>query len=656
VLKKILSKASNFFVVLKQKIKLGDPRRYSQSIFHRQKELDKKLIYSLNGKKFPSFKQLRYAGSVLDKKELFLIKIFSGLIIVSFVALGAVLYFRNFEVQPNFGGEYTEALIGAPQYINPLLSQTNDVDADLSKLIFSGLMKYDADLQLIPDLAERIDITEDQLAYTFTLKEGVKWHDGEPLTAQDVAFTFESIKDPDFKSPLIVSFRGVSVEPLDDRTIRLTLPEVYPYFLEVLTVGILPQHLWGSIPPANANLTEYNLKPIGSGPWKFNSLTKDKLGNIRSIVVEQNQDYYSKKPFIEKITFKFYPDFESAVSSLTEHSTEGISFLPKDLRGSLTSQKNLKYHSFSLPQYTATFFNGSKKEALKNKQVREALALAIDKRKILDQALQLEGEIIQGPLLPVTIDQSEQRPYDPTKANELLEESGWEKISTEDYINKLNADLKPAEEETETENTEIQSGENTTPELTEEEKAMPFFRQNSKGEILSLNITTVNQTENITAANLIKDLWKELGIKTSVEVVEGNRISRDVIKPRNYEVLLFGIIVGSNADPYPFWHSSQAQDPGLNLSGLSNREVDKLLEEAKKTNEEEKLKEIYQQFQKIIESEIPAIFLYSPTYTYAVDQKVKGINLDRVVLPSDRFNNIQDWYIKTKRVFIGTIR
>ena len=633
--------------------------------FYQPKEIDKKLVHSLSPKKIPSLKQLKYLPTVLEPQQR---RLAGGLLILAAAALifiAANFYYRNFLPTPTVGGDYTEGLIGAPRYINPLLSQTNDVDADISRLIFSGLLRYDRELQLAPDLASHWEKTEDQKTYTFTLKENIKWHDGRPLTADDVVFTFQSLKDPDFKSPLLISFRGVEIEKVNDLTVKFILPEAYPSFLEVLTAGILPEHIWGEIPPINANLTEYNLKPIGSGPWKFKSLTKDQLGNIKSYTLTPASDYYGPKPYLEKIILKFYPNFETAVSALKNNSVEGISFLPKELKNQLNGQKNLNYHSFYLPQYTAVFFNQKENEILKDKAVRKALALSIDKSKILSEALQLEGEIINGPILPIFIEQPPDKKinFDSSQANSVLEEAGWKKISPQEYEELIKTQTAEstdqASEEPENENnqdstaTDQLNNEDNQQATTETEPLLSFYRQ-KENNILAVTLTTVNQPENIKAAELIKDFWQTIGIKVDLQIVEGSKVSREIIKPRNYQILLFGIIVGSNPDPYPFWHSSQIQDPGLNLALFANREVDKLLEEAKKTDDPVKQQENYQRFQDILTAEIPAIFLHTPTYTHVVDQKIKGLNIDRIIVPADRFNNLEDWYVKTSRRYQGT--
>lgn len=648
--------------------------------FKKQKELDTKLIHSLNQKKIPSLKQIKYLPHVLNPKQRLIIKGLIVLIAVSLIFLTSNFYLRNFLPTPTVGGEYVEGLIGAPQYINPLLSQTNDVDSDISRLIFSGLLRYDKEFQLVPELTQSWQEGEDKKTYTFVLKPDLKWHDGQALTADDVIFTFQSLKDPDFKSPLLISFRGVEIEKVDEQTIKFILPEIYPAFLEVLTVGILPEHIWGEIPPINANLTEYNLKPIGSGTWKFKSLAKDRLGNIKSYTLVPNPDYYGPKPYLEKITFKFYPDFETGVSALKSHSVEGLSFLPKELKTELNGQKNLNYYSFYLPQYTAIFFNQKQNEILKDQAVRKALALGVDKSKILTEALQLEGEIIDGPILPVDITLSPDKiiNFDANKANQTLEEAGWKQITPEAYLEFIKKQEEAAEEDQEnaaaTEGDEEDVPEEmeekkdeeepltdeeipppaSTQRGEEEEPAQSFYRQKDDA-ILEITLTTVNQPENTKAAELIAESWQNIGVKVNLQIIEGSKISREVIKPRNYEILLFGIIVGSNPDPYPFWHSSQVQDPGLNLALLADREVDKLLEDAKTTTELEKQTENYQHFQDILATKIPAIFLHTPTYTYVVDQKIKGVSLDRIIIPADRFNDLQDWYIKTTRKYQGAI-
>jgi ABC-type transport system substrate-binding protein len=350
--------------------------------------------------------------------------------------------------------------------------------------------------------------------------------------------------------------------------------------------------------------------------------------------------------------------------------------LPKDIKSSLVGKKNISYHSLYLPQYTAIFFNQKQNEILKDINIRKALALSIDKSKILTDALQLEGEIINGPILPteVTIDPEKKLEFNPNLANEILEENGWKKITSQEYQQIIDEQKKRLEEEKNEE--ENSAGQETdenedslnqeNPATTTEEKAenidlenvkdptQEFYRK--KGEnILEVTLTTVNQPENSKAAEIIKKFWENVGFKVNLEIIEPGKISREVIKPRNYQMLLFGIIVGSNPDPYPFWHSSQIQDPGLNLAMIANREVDKILEDSKSTDDIEIQKQNYQRFQDILISEIPIIPLYHPTYTYVSSKKIKGFNIANIIIPADRFNNLSEWYVKTKRIWRGSV-
>ena len=626
-----------------------------------QKSLNLKLLSRLRRKKIPTLRQLKHLLKVLSPRERFTVVILLGVIAVAGITGGGMFYLQHFIPQPAIGGEYSEGLIGAPQYINPLLSQTNDVDTDLQRLVFAGLVKYDHDLQLVPDLAEGWEVSDDLKTFTFRLKEGVRWHDGQPLTADDVIFTIHSIQDPDFKSPLLISVRGVAVSKIDERTVVFVLPDAFPEFLEVLTVGLLPEHIWGSIPPINANLTEYNLKPVGAGAWQFRSLAKDRLGNIKSITLVPNPHYPGTRPYLQKLTFKFYPNFQTGVSALKNHSVDGLSFLPKELKAEIQGNRGLKLHSFHLPQFTAIFFNQRENEALKDKRVRQALSLAINKPDILTRALQLEGEMIDGPILPGAIGYDSALTtvgYDPGKADELLAQAGWKKITAQEYQELLLAKAAAvaaaaAQDAENTESVELLPSPTSTPMVPNValEAGQETYRQSGE-QILEIGLTTVSQPENMAAAELVKTAWEAIGVRVNLTIVEANRITREIIKPRDYQSLLYGAIVGPDSDPYPFWHSSQVQDPGLNLALFSNRRADKLLEEAHSTLDTELRHEKLREFQQVVTEEFPAVFLYSPTYTYVIDEKIKGVGVERVLIPADRFNNLADWYTATKRTYV----
>jgi len=581
----------------------------------RQHHLDKSLVTGLNKSKFPTIKQIKHLPKVLDNKERKRAKVLTSIIIICAAILLIKGYFTLTVSIPKDGGEYIEGLIGAPSFINPILAQS-DADRDLSRLIFSGLLKWDKDRQLVPDLAIDFEVSADQLTYTFHLRQDVAWHDNEPFKADDVVFTVASIQDPEYDSPLSRSFRGVTAEKIDDYTVTFTIGEPFAPFLGLLTFGILPEHLWYSIPPANAQLAELNKAPIGTGAWKFDNFKKDKTGNIKSYTVVQNKNYYGDNPYLKKIIFKFYGDFISAVEALKSKDVQGVAYLPKEFQADLKKNKNIDYHNLIQPQYTAVFFNQRKNNLLATNYIRQALALATNKKKIMSDAFNQEGQIIDGPTLPgIEINPDIKKyNYDPEAAVALLEKNGWQLTAT-----------------------------TTSDGITHQVRKKNAW-------YLEIELTTVDQPETIKTAEIIKESWDQIGVKTNLVIIDRSKILQDTIKPRNYEALLFGENLGSDPDPFPFWHSSQNEHPGLNLAIFTNKTVDKLLEDARKTNNWEERKKNYLEFQKIVAEELPAIFLYNPTYTYPQDQKIKGFDLIGIAVPADRFANINDWYVKTKRI------
>jgi len=575
----------------------------------------------------PRLKQLKYISQFLNSREKLLVKIFLTALIISLIFLGIRVYSVHLKSYPRSGGSYAEAIVGNPQFINPVLGVTSDIDKDLTFLIYSGLLKYNKNQELIPDLASNYTISEDQKIYTFYLKKDVVWHDDEQLTADDIIYTIKTIQNPDYKSPLFVSFKGVDVHKIDNHTIEFQLEEPFAPFLSILTVGIIPAHLWEPLPPEQFSLAVYNTKAVGSGPYKYKSLSKDKTGFIRTYNLEVNNDFYRRPPYIKNFTFKFYSDFTEATEALLGKNVDGLSYVPKELKEKIEEEKKLLVSPLRLPQYTAVFFNQTNNDYLKSKDIRKALAYALDKEKIVTEALNRSGEIIHSPILPGSIGYNPDiHPYNLNleEAEKLIKNTGFVKITTEEYL-------------------ELKGLTSTSTEIGSQE----FFLQKGR-DALEVDLTTVSQSENEKTAHIVKESWQKIGIKVNLKIVSSSKI-KDIIKTRNYEALLYGIITGFDPDPYPFWHSSQNQDPGLNLAVFSNREVDHVLEDARKSNDEQIRKDKYTHFQNIINEEAPAIFLYSPTYTYVLPTKIKGFEATRIAQPSDRFINIENWYIKTRK-------
>ncbi len=567
--------------------------------------------------KWPSISQWKKLPSLLNKKERYFVL---GLLVLAIVSLitWRIGYRTDRTVTiPVHGGSYIEGITGSPQYINPILSLANDVDQDVSELIFSGLMKYDSQGNLTTDLAERYAIGEEGKVYDFFLRKNVTWHNNEPFNADDVLFTIQTIQNPDYKSPLIFNWSGVELEKIDDYTIRFKLEDAYAPFLNNATVGMLPKHIWENISPPEFLLTEINLKPIGTGPYKFKKFEKDKKGSIKTLYLEANKNYHFGKPYIKNITFKFYINEETLIGAYNKGSLNGLSFIPAQNKSQLRNYKRkLNIHPLKLPHYFAVFFNQSKSKALSDDIVRLALNYATNKGEIIDKILDGQGVTVNSPIPYGVFGHASQiKIYDFAleHANNLLDAADW-KINEETNIREKT--------------------------FGNEDEPTP----------LEITLITTEWPELQNVAGVLQEQWSKVNAKIEVKILNIAEIQQDYIRPREYQALLFGEVLGAEPDPFAFWHSSQKRDPGLNLALYNNSDVDELLAEARKTPDLEKRKEKYEEFQKLVIEDVPVVFLYSPYHLYPVSKKIKGIEIKNIPVPSKRFSGIENWYIKTKRV------
>ncbi|MFA6388858.1 MAG: ABC transporter substrate-binding protein, partial [Patescibacteria group bacterium] len=323
--------------------------------------VDRVIVGGGNAQRGQWWKRMRYLGDLLSLRERLLVGGCGLVIVVSLGFMGIYRYLSLTTVVPVSGGEYTEALVGQPQYVNPVLAQNNDVDLDLTRLLFSSLFVRNKDQKLEKDLVSDYTVSDNQLIYTFFIRRDATWHDGQPLTANDVLFTIQAIQDPAYQSPLEPSLRGVQAALVDDYTITLTLKEPFAPFLSGLTFGILPQHIWAMAYNSslqNVTLSEYNTRPIGSGSWQFSELTKDSSGSLISYSIVPYEKYFGTKPYLEKITYKFYADSASAVLALQNKAVDGVAFInPEQKKVLQDSYRTMAYYRLQLPQYTAIFFN-----------------------------------------------------------------------------------------------------------------------------------------------------------------------------------------------------------------------------------------------------------------------------------------------------------
>jgi peptide/nickel transport system substrate-binding protein len=589
---------------------------------------DKNLIMSLSRARLPSWRQIRHLPEVLSTNDGARLKAGVFLILFGAAVLGVGFYFSHTHIVPAVGGSIVEGVVGTPRSLNPVLAVSNDVDMDLTRLMFSRLYTVDAVGAVVPDLVRDHELSTDGKVYTFRLRSDAKWHDGRNVTAEDVAYTVAVIQDPNWKSPLLPAFRDVTVERLADDQIRFTLKEPFAPFLSQLTFGILPQHAWKDIEPQFAFQSERNLKPIGSGPYMFSSFKRDKRGFILSYSVVRNADYYREAPFLEEISFRFYPDYQAAIDALGKREVDSLSFVPRNMRAAIKDFGHVRPTALELPQYTAVFFNPRKSEALKEAAVRRVLSAAIDKKRIVSEILEGEGRPLDGPTLPGYTDilSTASQTAAPSGVEEL-ERLGW-KIDPQDGIRKKT--VKDPTVKCQKSNVKCQ-----------DEVLLP----------LRITLTTVDQPEALNVARAVKDGWTSIGAEVILNAVPAGDIGRVTIRTREYEALLYSQLLGSDPDPFPFWHSSQIQDPGLNLAMFANRAADDVIEAARKSSEPAVRAEHYKKFLGILTDELPAAFLFNPSYTYAVPAALNGFGGKRIVSPADRFATVTDWYLKTERAW-----
>ncbi|MBU0722561.1 peptide ABC transporter substrate-binding protein [Patescibacteria group bacterium] len=617
-----------------------------KNIFSReqaQEELDKKLVFSLAKSRWPSFKQLKYVKKYLNPTEQLAIGVCLAIILFSSIFSAARFYKTHLQVIPIDGGDYIEGVIGSIKYINPLYSSFSDLDSDIAELVYSSLFKRNGNVELVNDLAQEYKISPDGKVYTIKVRSDAIWHNGNSVTVDDVIFTFEAIKNIRYKSPLRTAFTGVEISKVDDKTIKFNLTEPYAAFLDLLSFGILPQELWQQIEPTSASLAELNLKPVGSGRYKFKSLVKDKSGNLRTYILIRNESYYGSKAHINTVNFKLFGNLEEVISALNNNLIDGLSYLPEQDKNQVVAQDSLNFYNLSLPKFSAIFFNSKSNSALTDKRVRQALAYSIDKNKIINEVMAGNARIVDGPILPNGFaydNEIKKYDYNATTSGRLLAEAGWKIIElTAKDITQAQVDLTNQDEIIKKQaEAKIKMG-----------TGKWLIKDNN---YLIITLVTADNQEYGQVAELIAKFWNDINVKTEINLVPVNQIQAGVIKSRNFNGLIFGEMTGADPDPYGFWHSSQIGQSGLNIADYANKEVDKLLEDGRLSSDLKVRKEKYQKFQKIIAEDEPAIFLYSPNYTYVQSKKIKGFNIRSIILPSDRFGNIDQWYINTGKKII----
>lgn len=526
-----------------------------------------------------------------------------ALLLIASSAFGVNLAYKITEAVPAFGGSFTEGILGQPTFINPVVGSSNDTDRDLIALLFTGLNT----------LKEEYKVSGDGRTYTAILKKDIKWSDGELLTSDDVLFTIETIQDINTKSPLLPTWQGVVVERLSEREIKFTLKSPYAFFEDNLDeLKIIPQHIFGSIPPGNIRLSEYNLEPIGSGPFAFVKYNKRKDGFITAYYLKRNDFYAGEKPYLDTFQVKLFADAESLLKSFNRIEINGFGGLPIDETKKLSV--GFQYFKLNIPRYYAIFLNQGAHLGLKEKAVRDALNKAVNKDSLIEKVFKGQAETVVGPVLQGTegFDESiyENYKFSIEEAQKLLDESLW-KLGDDGIREKT------------------------------------FGKNKVK---LEFDLIVPQIKFLVDAGNIVKEEWAKIGVKVTIVGMHPNDINETIIKTRNYQMIMFGNILKSNSDIFSFWHSSERFYPGLNLAVYENKKVDALLESIRKDlNTETRIANL-KKLQETMLNDTPAIFLFSPNYLYVSSKNLKGFDKSFAGTPSNRFDDVYKWHLKTRRV------
>jgi peptide/nickel transport system substrate-binding protein len=520
--------------------------------------------------------------------------------------LGFLSFSRTTVSVPDLGAAYSEGIAGTPQFINPLLAQYNQVDQDLTALIFNGLTRSDGKGGLEADLAKSWQVSDDGLVYLFKLRQDIRWHDNEPFTADDVIFTINLMKDPAFPGvPYLGSlWRSVTVEKIDDYSIRLILPEPFPQFADFTTIGILPQHLLKDMTVGDLLSHPFNLHPVGTGPYRLDQV------NAELAQLSANPLYTGPPPKLSKLEFKFYPNYQETIAAYQAKEVLGISYIPPQEIPTVKNLETLNLYSARLSGYDIVYLNLQAPETapfFQEVEVRQALMYALNRQAIIDKVLHGQGLIANGPIRSWSWAYNADQPaldFDPAQAKTLLDTAGWIDHDGDGVRDK-------------------------------------------DGQPFAFEILVGDDPDSIAVAEAISQQWQQVGLKATAKVV-GAALGEQLAQ-HNFQAALARVMLAGDPDPYPLWHQSQIEG-GQNFAGWNNEEASILLEAGRTTTDKGLRNDYYFEFQRIFAQEVPSLILFHPVYTYGVSKDVFDVQLAPMDDPRDRFLSLPQWYMLTRQV------
>ena len=507
---------------------------------------------------------------------------------------------------PQSGGTFVEAEVGQAKILNPVLPDTT-ASSDINALVFDGLTKWGPGRKLMPDLASSWEVSGDARTYTFHLRHGVKWHDGVPFTAADVLFTLTAIQNPDSRSPLAASWQGVTAESPDQYTVIYHLPTSYPPFINSTTQGIVPRHSLESIDPSLLRSAQFNQQPVGTGPFKVTSFQ----GAAGQVILAANRNYFGGRPKLDRFEFKMYESAPDALDAYAKQQVTAVGRITAEISDRANREADLSFYDDALPSETMVFFNMAD-AVTGDHAVRQALAQTVDRQKLIDAAEPGLATAQVQPILPGLPGYTNTYRTDrlnTAAAKKTLEDAGW----------KLGKD----------------------------------GLRSKDGKKLELHLVTTQDSTLRSLADQLAGQWAAIGVKLDVKTETLDEFEQSYVKPRNFQLLLFGVSIGADPDVYSYWHSSQVSDPGLNLSQYKSTDADRALEAGRLKSDAQLRAVKYSAFLKAWDADLPAIVLAEPVYRYGVDASAAGVVAGPLVQPADRFWNVADWTVRRQAVRRG---
>ncbi|MHB8651770.1 MAG: ABC transporter substrate-binding protein [Minisyncoccota bacterium] len=587
-----------------------------QRIFSTVRSLFYAFIRML-GKRFDLIEDARFsrAFSTLTKIERRIFATFATIFIISTVLLLEMVNVAFLVKVPAHRGGIVEAAVGAPKFINPLLA-TSDTDRDLTALVYSGLMRRDQSGTLIPDLAQSYTISPDGLTYTFTLRPHTMFQDNSPLTASDVAFTIARAKESSIRGDIRGRWDGVSVATPDQRTIIFTLKRPYVSFLDNTTIGILPMHLWGKVATDAFITSDFNTDPIGSGPYQVHVINRSNDGKaITSYELSAFEKFTLGAPYLQTLTFSFYPDEDAELKALQNGSVQSIASLSPQSAAHVRGGEEIALYPEQ--RLYGVFFNQTQNPVFSDPVVRTVLGKIIDRPTMVHTVFSGYAVPLSKPIPPGIVGYVPEtpqslRPQPIAEAQAALAKDGWK--------------LDPAKNV-----------------LTKKNKKVTVE--------LRFTLATRNIPELKQIAEILKATWEQAGIRVDIAYYDEGDLRETIIRPRKYDALLFGGVFPAESALYSFWHSSQRNDPGYNVSMYANPKTDKILEKIFSTASLSDRIAEYATFDQEIARDAPAVFLYAPDFMYAIPSDLHGIIPGTITDSPDRFANVYQWYRETDSVW-----